>query len=703
MTRALIVVDFEQIHPTSKAAISQAKVKGVYVWMSPLFGSPVATKNRLLNMLLLQGKEKFVIVDGDREFSWEDVDSMFQQLDTQPAVCRGPSFIAATREWLEQFGRPGAPHSTEFLTDDRIDGMLKVGGALRSNATKPSPSKATVGIVVTFHNQAEYREKCLESVFAQSRPFTKVVVVDDASEEEIPRSPNAINVRTEVKDRCKARNIGARYIHTEYIVFLDGDNWLSSTFLEELLKGIGQNIAVVYPSLAIHAADGSLNEGATTPTRPYSPDRLRLGNLAETTSLVRLSAFWEAGRWPEASYDIEDWELWINMMHLGFDLKYMPEAVLHYRRVNFHSDSLSILMIEGSMARQDIVRIDEFESVRGTVHRLNADRFVMGRGTPTEELQPRLIEKAHVVAGPADQWRERIAAGAVPGEMATVVCFFSPVGYQKPKENFRIFRNAFKGPLYIVEGLFGDQAPSIADALHIRAEDVLWHKESLINHLIASLPKNVTKVAWVDGDLLFPDGWHVEVSKALENHPIVQCFKEAVMLACDGSVLNTRTGAAAALALGHKNALNFNESHPGFAWAARRSVIEDIGLFDRHVTGGADSIMAFGMLGLPFSDFFLRMYNDHFLAAMRDWKEMITERVGGNVGFVDCKIRHLWHGSREDRRYVQRIEMLRKIHPERDLVRDGPLWKWEEGVDVETRNAIRDYFTTRKEDNDTPT
>ena len=87
-----------------------------------------------------------------------------------------------------------------------------------------------------------------------------------------------------------------------------------------------------------------------------------------------------------------------------------------------------------------------------------------------------------------------------------VTCLFNPDGYRSKADNFARFRAGLAGhgvPLLVVECAF-DQAPFELPAgdgtMQIRAADVMWQKERLLNLAIRSLPSCVTMVAWLDGD-----------------------------------------------------------------------------------------------------------------------------------------------------------------------------------------------------------
>lgn len=61
--------------------------------------------------------------------------------------------------------------------------------------------------------------------------------------------------------------------------------------------------------------------------------------------------------------------------------------------------------------------------------------------------------------------------------------------------------------------------------IHVRAKDILWQKERLLNLALAHLPAVARKVAWLDADLLFEDpSWACETSRRLDTFPVVQPF-----------------------------------------------------------------------------------------------------------------------------------------------------------------------------------
>lgn len=293
----------------------------------------------------------------------------------------------------------------------------------------------------------------------------------------------------------------------------------------------------------------------------------------------------------------------------------------------------------------------------------------------------------------------------LPGGLAVMTCYFNPCGYVSLRENYRRFARemAVAGvPLYTAELAFEGQAFALDEQPRVRrfrARDVMWHKERLLNLLLPTVPREFDKIAWIDADLLFANArWPAETARRLEEFPVVQLFDEAVYLDRDGQVSETRVGVARGAADG-VDARNFGRFHPGFAWAARREVLERHGLMDTNIAGGGDSMMVCAMFG-----WWDHPTQRHYDRAMQDalsrWGRPFFDDVRGRVGCVAGRVLHLWHGEHANRRYVERVDWLNhaRFDPGVDLrVGADGLWEWASGKDW-LREKMRQYFFIRRED-----
>ena len=126
-------------------------------------------------------------------------------------------------------------------------------------------------------------------------------------------------------------------------------------------------------------------------------------------------------------------------------------------------------------------------------------------------------DRPHPV-GPANDraFADRLSAprprdsAELSGSIWAITCFFNPHGHRNKSRHYRLFRQGLQCagvPLLTSELAFGDAPFELtardADRLiQLPAEDVLWHKERLLNLSLDRLPDGCDKVAWIDCDVL---------------------------------------------------------------------------------------------------------------------------------------------------------------------------------------------------------
>jgi hypothetical protein len=294
--------------------------------------------------------------------------------------------------------------------------------------------------------------------------------------------------------------------------------------------------------------------------------------------------------------------------------------------------------------------------------------------------------------------------------------YFNPAGYHTKRRNYQLFRNKIKSSnlnLFTIECAFSNDAfilPAGPEVMQVRAKHVMWQKERLLNVAIPHLPKQCTKIVWLDCDILFENSqWVVETSRLLDHYPVVQPFTTAVRLPSGERDYRGKGevwrgfGAIHAIDPDCVGAGDYDRhGETGFAWAARRSVIAAAGLYDACIIGGGDHVMAHAMCGdwtSPCMDRLLGLHTAGWRHALR-WGQAFYRQVYGQIGHVPGAVLHLWHGDSANRRYSLRHRELNRFAfaPETDL-QVGPTgcWEWASHKDVMHRWAA-DYFTARRED-----
>jgi hypothetical protein len=323
-----------------------------------------------------------------------------------------------------------------------------------------------------------------------------------------------------------------------------------------------------------------------------------------------------------------------------------------------------------------------------------------------------------------------------------ITSYFNPMGYRRRLANYRLFRARLNVPLVAVELAYGPDFELNADdadvLIQLRGRDVLWQKERLLNLALQALPGECSNVAWLDCDVIFEDDdWPERVNKALQDSAILQPYSHvyhlprewaggpmAKQLPRQSVAFAIASGTPAAACLGESSVSGIFNYSRGFAWAARRELLEKHRFYDALIVGGGDRALAatiydchvgmmhyLGMDDRPphdLNDWQKEQYlsegfrhsnskrKDHYLA----WGQPFYNSVRANVGFVEGNLFHLWHGRSENRRYRERIEGLRQFEfdPFTDIAIDqNGAWTWNSNKH-ELHDYVRAYFAGRRED-----
>ena len=108
-----------------------------------------------------------------------------------------------------------------------------------------------ISVIVPVYNAERFLQECIDSLLHQTKDDIEIVLVNDGStdnskkiiEENCKRHDNITFVDQENKGVCVARNAGIAAAKGDYIGWLDADDFLKPTALEELYDLIMQNNA----------------------------------------------------------------------------------------------------------------------------------------------------------------------------------------------------------------------------------------------------------------------------------------------------------------------------------------------------------------------------------------------------------------------------------------------------------------------------
>ncbi|WP_460975432.1 hypothetical protein [Spirosoma knui] len=306
-------------------------------------------------------------------------------------------------------------------------------------------------------------------------------------------------------------------------------------------------------------------------------------------------------------------------------------------------------------------------------------------------------------------------------EAVIISCFFNPTRSAYRLKVFHQWYETIKHLNHrIIELAIGNAAYELPESPWIerlRTSTLLWHKETLLNKIIETLPDRFKYVFWIDADVLFTNkDWLVESVRQFEfGINLLQPFEYCVHLDRDEtepsywqegmtiwSYLKRRernVWRAYSANFADKGRQIFNQlynkrGHVGLAWGARRELLDKQPLFDRALIGGGDGIIAYASVG----DIVNKSIRESFkhpeeLAYIATWQTEWFRLVQGKVGYVPGNLYHLWHGDLKKRNYLKRVQ---DFTPKSIKIRERDKNGFYRNTDPDATAYIHNHFNCRE-------
>jgi len=213
----------------------------------------------------------------------------------------------------------------------------------------------TVGAVIPCHNYGHHLERAVTSVLDQTYEVSKVVIVDDDSDDDTEtvgrllceRDQRVVYLRANFHNVALARNAGIDLLDTKYVIPLDADDYIEPKFTQRIVTtmeadpsvGFGYTGAYVIveeegkpnvlprdvPEMALR--DGERRDDRQWPTENWNAQILE-GNQIPSCSVIRMDALERAGgyraRYAPDGAGTEDANLYLRLMGLGWFGSYIP-------------------------------------------------------------------------------------------------------------------------------------------------------------------------------------------------------------------------------------------------------------------------------------------------------------------------------------------------------------------------------------------
>lgn len=265
----------------------------------------------------------------------------------------------------------------------------------------------------------------------------------------------------------------------------------------------------------------------------------------------------------------------------------------------------------------------------------------------------------------------------LPGKLWVILPYFNPFKQYDVLQNFMqcyymISRQTSN--IIAVELADGDgDLHWLVDDKHLileKSQYSYFAKERLINCALLKLPDNCDKIMWLDADVVCLDsGWIQKICRYLENYKVIQPFKYVVRMDKANNVTSyNKRLTSGELKYGWENdsyTLGYLAAYDkaqwgqiGFAWAARRYIVEDLLLYDRCPVGAGDVLF-----GTAITGDFRRVYNQKSCSELSHehyfmWAKELHKLVANSYCYMPSTIYHLWHGKVKNRKYFSTREGL---------------------------------------------
>ena len=124
-----------------------------------------------------------------------------------------------------------------------------------------------ISVIVPIYNIEKYLNKCIESIVNQTYKNLEIILVDDGSTDSCPticdkwgeKDSRIIVVHKNNGGLSSARNLGLRTCLGEYVIFIDGDDYISINCFECLYQAIKNNCCQIAVGGMVQVGDRSVS------------------------------------------------------------------------------------------------------------------------------------------------------------------------------------------------------------------------------------------------------------------------------------------------------------------------------------------------------------------------------------------------------------------------------------------------------------
>ncbi len=138
----------------------------------------------------------------------------------------------------------------------------------------------TISIVVPVYRAEQYLARCIDSVIGQTYENFELILVDDGSPDKsgeicdnyAQKDPRIKVIHKKNEGVSLARNTGIKEATGKYLMFIDSDDYIQETMLEEMAPYMEQGYDLVFSATEMYTKDGVVTYEISE--KDYSPKEL---------------------------------------------------------------------------------------------------------------------------------------------------------------------------------------------------------------------------------------------------------------------------------------------------------------------------------------------------------------------------------------------------------------------------------------------
>lgn len=203
----------------------------------------------------------------------------------------------------------------------------------------------TFGIVISSYKYGHLAAHCIESVLCQTKKFDKIWFVDDGVGDcthlESIYADRGINFTFREENMGIVKNFNdmlMKKVNTDYVMFLGADNWLRPDALELLYYQMEKPTPdiITYDIIVTGELREEIRQFYSSWMHKHEGDLYWSRRMQHHGSMLyKVKLAQKVGGYAEnktSSRTDEDQNLWDKMSKEGASIKYLPQALLYYRR-----------------------------------------------------------------------------------------------------------------------------------------------------------------------------------------------------------------------------------------------------------------------------------------------------------------------------------------------------------------------------------